>query len=229
MGGDLDPSDFVDPDYDLQRRPAASPSVAAIGVGTGGHRPPTREELALQVTQAQKALTELRARQEELERERTQLEEARRRRLEYEQGREEMLERLTRGVGLLNEAEQSARREAEQLSRTLNDLRAALEKVAALNEESWTAENYSVELTQALTTIENARMEWNAAQLKWPMLSGAQGQPAAHEPGRHEPLPRLLDARAPGDIARLGLALTWPVAVAVLVVGILLAIVLSKP
>lgn len=104
---------------------------------------------------------ELKRRQEELERERSQLEEARRRRLEFDQGRTEMLEHLNRGIGLLTENEQSARRDAEQMARTLADLQAALGKVNALDEQSWTAENYAVELTRALTTLENARMESN--------------------------------------------------------------------
>jgi hypothetical protein len=229
MGGDLDHSDFVDPDYETGRRPAASPTVSAIGTATGLGRPPSREEINQQVTAAQQALIELKRRQEELERERSQLEEARRRRLEFEQGREEMLAHLNRGVGLLAEAETSARREAEQMTRTLGDLREALQKVSAIREESWTADNYSTEISRALATLENARMEWNAAQLKWPVLSHPESQPAAKAATPAEEGLPLLNGRTPGEIARLGLALTWPVALAVLVVGIILAIVLARP
>jgi hypothetical protein len=229
MGGDLDHSDFVDPDYEPGRRPTAT-TVAAIGSSSGTGRPPSREEINRQVTLAQQALVELRRRQEDLERERSQLEEARRRRLEFEQGREEMMSHLTRGVGLLNESEQSARRDAEQLARTLTDLRTALEKISALREESWTAENYSTELTQALTTLENARMEWNSAQLKWPVLSGTPPDSGrSMHPVTGEERPALLEGRSPADLARLGLALTWPVAVAILAVGVVLALVLARP
>lgn len=231
MGGDLDHSDFVDPDYPVGRRPAVSPAISGIGSAPApGPRPPSAQEIHQQVTAAQQALIELKRRQEELERERTQLEEARRRRLEFAQGREEMLHHLTRGIGLLDEAEQAARRDAEQLTRTLGELRTALEKVSALNEESWTAENYSTELTRALTTLENARMEWNAAQLKWPVLNGSGPTPAGGAPGNavSDRATALLDGRPPAELARLGLALTWPVAVAVLAIGIVLAIVLSQ-
>lgn len=234
MGGDLDHSDFVDPDFEGGRRTAMAPTVSAVSAigmtaGSGG-RPPSREEINRQVTIAQQALVELKQRQQELERERTQLEEARRRRIEFEQGREEMLAHLTRGVGLLGEAEQNARRDAEQMGRTLADLRAALEKVSNLHEETWSAEAYSTELTRALTTLENARMEWNSAQLKWPMLSGAGPAPSATRPaGPGDERPALLAGRTPAELARLGLALTWPVAVAVLAVGLILAFVLARP
>lgn len=243
MGGDLDHSDFIDPDYERIRR--GSESRPTTGAGTAAspsahpapttqpalaaNRPLTREEITQQVTAAQQALIELKRRQEDLERERAQLEDARRRRIEYDQGREEMLTHLTRGIALLDEAEQTARRDAEQMSRCLVDLRAALDKVSALNEDSWPAENYHNELTRALTTLESARMEWNSAQTKWPILTPKNhpidGPSSALNPGD---TPSLLHGKSPGDLARIGLALTWPVAVAVLTVGTAIAFVLSR-
>lgn len=192
-------------------------------------RPPSREDINRQVTAAQQALVELKQRQEELERERTQLEEARRRRLEFEQGREEMLQHLTRGLGLLTDAEQTARRDAEQLARTLTDLRDAYDKVSALHEESWNADTYQTELSRALVVLENARMEWNSAQVKWPVLDGRGASPASRPSGAEgDSGPQLLAGRSPMEMARLGLALTWPIAVAVLAVGLILAATLVR-
>ncbi len=226
MGGDLDHSDFVDPDYErLRRTSSTAPSLAA----PAGSRPPSRDEISQQVTAAQQALVELKRRQEDLERERAQLEEARRRRIEFEQGREEMLAHLSRGTILLDEAEQSARRDSEQMSRSLADLRVALDKVAALNETSWTAEAYHGELTRALTTLESARMEWNSAQVKWPVLTPkASGAGGPGNPGGPDETTPLFQGKSPGELARLGLALTWPVALAVLAVGTALALVLAR-
>src|SRR5207247_7807555 len=138
-------------------------SCAASSAGGAG-RPPTREELGSRVTETQQRLMELKRAQEELERERAALEEARRRRTEFQTGREEMLQSLTRGVGFLEEAEFNARRDAEQLAKTLGALREALTKVQTIHEETWTQENYNVDLTRALTVLDNARMEWNAAR-----------------------------------------------------------------
>src|SRR5213592_4511668 len=169
MASEFDETDFVDSDF---RRAQKSPFAASPAGGAA--RPPTREELDSRVSETQQRLTELKRAQEELERERTALEEARRRRTEFQTGREEMLQSLTRGLGFLEEAEFNARRDAEQMARTLGELRQALTKVQSIHEETWTQENYNLELTRALTAIDNARMEWNAARLKWPLLSGTQ-------------------------------------------------------
>ena len=79
-----------------------------------------------------------------------------------------MIHNLTRGLGLLEEAEFNARRDAEQMVKTIADFRDALDKIQAIHDETWTKENFQIELTRALTTIENARMEWNSARLKFP-------------------------------------------------------------
>src|SRR5213082_2347697 len=155
MASEFDETDFVDGDF----RAAQKSSFAASSTGGAG-RPPTREELDSRVTETQQRLMELKRAQEELERERAALEEARRRRIEFQNGREEMLQHLTRGVGILDEAEFNARREAEQMKQTVEDMRAALDKVQAMDEKLWSEENWQQELTKALTTLENARMEW---------------------------------------------------------------------
>ncbi len=230
MGGDLDHSDFVDPDYErLRQTGGTAPTLGTAAGASAGGRPMSRDEISQQVTAAQQALVELKRRQEDLERERAQLEEARRRRIEYEQGREEMLTHLTRGIALLDEAEQSSRRETEQMSRTLIDLRSAIDKVSALNETAWGAEVYHTELTKALTTLESARMEWNSAQVKWPVLAPKSPASGGGDPfSSPEESAPLFQGKSPGEMARLGLALTWPVALAVLVVGTILAIVLTR-
>src|SRR6266700_5862943 len=177
MASEFDESDFVDGDIQAARKsPFAAPQPGGAG------RPPSREELDSPVTETQQRLMELKRAQEELERERATLEEARRRRTEFQTGREEILQGLTRGVGFLEEAEFNARRDAEQMAKTLGELRAALTKVQSIHEETWTQENYNVELNRALTVIDNARMEWNAARLKWSLLSGPREPETAATP-----------------------------------------------
>src|SRR2546430_6783758 len=204
MASGFDETDFVDGDFHA----AQKSSFAAAATGGAG-RPPTREELDSRVTETQQRLMELKRAQEELERERAALEEARRRRTEFQTGREEMLQSLTRGAGLLEEAEFTARRDAEQMARTLGELREALTKVQSVHEETWTQENYSVELTRALTVIDNARMEWNAARLKWPLLSGPPEPETAAAPADN-PVAAPLESLDFLRLCRLGLAFTWP-------------------
>src|SRR6266487_1514662 len=207
MASEFDESDFVDGDIQAARK---SPFGATQPGGAG--RPPSREELDSRVTETQQRLMELKRAQEELERERAALEEARRRRTEFQTGREEMLQSLTRGVGFLEEAEFNARRDAEQLAKTLGALREALTKVQTIHEETWTQENYNVDLTRALTIIDNSRMEWNAARLKWPLLNGSPSPEQETSPAEKS-APRSLDSLGFLQLCKLGLAFTWPLAI----------------
>jgi chromosome segregation ATPase len=222
MSSEYDATEFVDGDFQTPK----SPFSAAAGVGQT-QRAPTREEVDSRVAEAQQKLAELKRAQEELERQRAALEETRRRQMEFQTGRQEILRNLTRGVGLLEEAEFGARRDAEQMAKALLDLRDALSKVEAVHEEAWTKDNLNTELTRALTAVENARMEWNAARLKFPILS-SPAQDTSASPLNAAALPSSpLAAQGFGELCRLGLALTWPlVAVALVALAMLLVVLL---
>src|SRR5271169_3853772 len=167
MAAEYDSTEFVDTDFQSHKSPFAAPASASDPL-----RAPTRDEVDRKVVEAQQKLAELKRAQEDLERERASLEELRRRQTEFQTGRQEMIHHLTRGLGLLEEAEFNARRDAEQMVKTVTDFRDALEKIQKVHDETWTKENFSIELTRGLTTIENARMEWNSARLKFAVLSG---------------------------------------------------------
>jgi hypothetical protein len=208
MSSDYDATEFVDGDLQAHKS-----HYSGSGPGPAPHqRAPTREEVDAKVLAAQQKLADLRRAQEELERERAGLEETRRRQMEFQTGRQEMLQNLTRGLGLLEEAEFDRRREAEQMAKTLVEMREALAKIQAVHEESWTKDNFNVELTRALTTLENARMEWNTARLKFPVLfnPASENKPASAEASPNAPLWANYTF---GDLCRVGFALTWPLAV----------------
>lgn len=201
----IEGTDFEDTDYGAAR-PAPAPPPG---------RAPTREELDAQLTGTQQQLAKLRETQEQLERTRVALEEMRRRRAEFTLGLTEMRQQLTRGVGLLEKSELDARREAEQLARTLDGLRGSAATLEPLSEKAWSDENWEQELTRALTVIENARLEYNAARLKWPVLDGQKTPPTpTGDTGGGISLTDLSLAQ----LCRLGLALTWPLAVAALLI-----------
>src|SRR5271170_7829397 len=138
-----DAGEFIDSDFQ-----PASPSAngGPPAEANKANRPPTREEIEALVSEKQIKLAELKRAQEELERERAGLEELRRRQMEFQTGREEMMQNLTRGIGLLEEAELTARRDAEQMARVLTEFRDAVTKVQAINEQLWGQENFSLEL-----------------------------------------------------------------------------------
>lgn len=213
MAGEYDSSEFIDTEF------TTSKSVA-----------PTREDVDRRVVEAQQKLAELKRAQDDLERQRAGLEELRRRQNEFQTGREEIIQNLTRGLGLLEEAEFNARRDAEQMVKTIADFRLALDKVQAIQETGWTKENFQVELTRGLTTIENARMEWNSARLKLPVLAG-ENKPAAAGPADKKAAPTApaLTELGFGQLCKLGLAFTWPLlAVALAALGVFIAILARK-
>ena len=218
MAAEYDATEFVDTDFQTHQSPGASL--------TDPLRAPTREEVDRKVVEAQQKLAELKRAQEDLERERATLEELRRRQLEFQTGRQEMIRNLTRGLGLLEEAEFNARRDAEQMVKTIGDFRTALEKIQSIHDEVWTKENFQIELTRALTVIENARMEWNSARLKLPVLAGETAQKAEAEPA---PAPAVspFAGMSFGELCRFGLAMTWPLLlVALAALGVFVAILL---
>jgi len=219
MAAEYDTTEFVDTDFQTQKSPFAATATAGDSL-----RAPTREEVDRKVVEAQQKLAELKRAQEGLERERAALEELRRRQTEFQTGRQEMVHSLTRGLGLLEEAEFNARRDAEQMVKTVADFRDALEKIQTIHEETWNKENFSVELTRALTTVENARMEWNAARLKFPVLSG-EAAPKPETESAPAPAVSPLADLSFGQLCKIGLAMTWPlVLVALGAIGALVAI-----
>jgi chromosome segregation ATPase len=220
MASNYDPTDFVDDDF--QARAATTTTGAA-------QRAPTREEVDSRVGETQQKLAELKRQQEELERERAALEETRRRQLEFQNGRQEMIHNLTRGLGLLEAAEFTARRDAEQMAKTVGDFRDALSKVEAVHEDTWTKDNFNVELTRALTSIENARMEWNTARLKFPVLAGQNQKASEADDASNAPQATALGQLRFGELCKLGLAFTWPLTVvAIIALGALFVVLFRR-
>ena len=135
-----------------------------------------------------------------------------------------MIHNLTRGLGLLEEAEFKQRQEAEQMVKTIGDFGDALRKIEAIHDETWNKENFNVELTRALTAIENARMEWNTARLKLPALS-PEALKQTEEKTAPTPAASPLANLSFGELCKIGLAMTWPlVLVALAALGIFIAI-----
>ncbi len=177
-------------------------------------------------------LVALRQRQKELEDQKNQLEEAERRRTEYHNGRKEMEENLIRGIGILDEELIQARRQLTLIEKTLSSFSESLAKVQRLNHESWSTESYATELTRALTTLENARMEWNSARVKLPSLDPLK-QDTASAQGNLKGLSassllQALESSSWSRIFRLGLLIHWPIlAVALFTLLIFIALLLK--
>jgi hypothetical protein len=215
---EYDATEFIDTDFQAHKSPVAALDPL---------RAPTRDEVDRKVVEAQQKLAELKRAQEDLERERASLEELRRRQLEFQNGRQEMVQNLTRGLGLLEEAEFNARRDSEQMIKTLADFRGALEKIQNVRDETWTKENFQMELTRALTIVENARMEWNSARLKLPALAGESAQKKSETGSAPQPAASPFANLSFGELCKIGLAMTWPLLIVALgALGVFIAILL---
>lgn len=223
MSANHDATEFVDDDFQPSQH---APAPATSQWAASAEPAPTLEEVDSRVAEKQQKLAELKRAQEELERERAALEETRRRQMEFQTGRHEMVHNLTRGLGLLEEAEFNARHDAEQMAKALVDFRNALTKIEAIQEDTWTKDSFSIELTRALTTLENARMEWNSTRLKLPILSGETGaEPPGKSVGGGGGAVSPLAGLSFWQLCKFGLALTWPLlAVALLALGIFITI-----
>jgi hypothetical protein len=204
MASNYDTTEFVDADFQAHKAPTSS------GFANLSPRAPTREEVDLKVTEAQQKLAELKRAQEELERERASLEETRRRQAEFQTGRAEMLQHLARGLILLEKAEFAARQDAEQMKLVLSEFRIATENLEAINEDSWNSDNLNTELSRSLACVENARMEWNAARLRFPLLSGKTPESVEAGAAKQAAVAPMLQSMSLGQLCKLGLALTWP-------------------
>jgi hypothetical protein len=218
---DFDASEFVDSDLEAARKGPVHSLPSAAAMLSDSNRAPTRAEVDGKVSQMQHKLSELKRAQQELERERAGLEETRRRQVEFATGRQEIVQSLTRGIALLEEAEFGARRDAEQMNKTLAELREALTKVQSVKDETWSRDNFNVELTRGLTAIENARLEWNTARQRYPLLDGAPTAPEkpAAQPDAGQ---RLFSPQNYLEVCKLGLAFTWPIALVGLAVVMVL-------
>jgi hypothetical protein len=137
-----------------------------------------------------------------------------------------MMQHLTRGLELLEKSEFDARRDAEQMKLVIAEFRTASNNLEVINEETWTKDSFPTELSRALAAVENARMEWNAARLRFPVLSGKMAEQAP-APDKPASAPALFEGRSLGELFQIGLALTWPLAaVALLALGLMVFLVL---
>jgi hypothetical protein len=182
-----------------------------------------RKEVDAQSAMAAQELERLRKRQEQLEQERRELEDLRRRQDEYERGKREITELLKRSLVTLERKEVDAQRMVELLSVTRARFKELLGVVEELQEEGWPEDRIRDELAKSLGVLEQARMEYSKAMAK---IEAVKADAPAAPAG---PPAVIFDERGfAGEEERsfahwlkIGLAVSLPVTVAILIVGLL--------
>lgn len=146
---------------------------------------------------------------------------------EFFRSREEVMAQLRHSLDFLETLEASARSQVARIQSRRVDLDAALRSVASIEEENWTAETVDEECQAALRVISEARMEWRHCCLQWPELRGASPADSVSrltdERGAPVAMPPLT-APNMAYLCKLGFAFTWPLGLAVLILGVVFAL-----
>ena len=119
------------------------------------------EHLDSQVQKAQEQLLQLKRQQEQIEKQKRELEELSRRQEELEHGRTEMTDKLTRSLVVLEREAYEVQRRLEQLRATRESFGQHLELIEAIDPKSWNPNDLHKELSRALSTVEDARTEFD--------------------------------------------------------------------
>jgi vacuolar-type H+-ATPase subunit I/STV1 len=226
MGKDNYSADFVDQDLEqgdnTPVRPATPPSHVTFD-------PKDPKNLQEEAEAYRKKIQELEQEKEKLHKKTIIIEESRRRQIEFRQGRQELMLKMTRGIEILSEAHKIKEQELRSMNKNIGELKERLAVITDLQSSEWPEKEFESRLTAALIDLEKSRSEWNRQLAKYPkILRSALNGPEEvilPEAADGTPLERLpLNGHNLKYLCKLGFALTWPLALAILVVGILFLI-----
>src|SRR5947209_2793431 len=148
---------------------------------------PSAEHLDDQVQKAQEQLLQLKRQQEQIEKQKRELEELSRRQDELEHGGAEMTDKLTRALVVLEREAYNAQSRLEQIRVARESFAQHLELVEAIDPRNWNPSDLHKELSRALSTVDDARTEYNEhrSRLQAGGGNGDQSLPDT-EPGGYE-------------------------------------------
>jgi chromosome segregation ATPase len=166
------------------------------------------EHLDNQVQKAQEQLLQLKRQQEQIEKQKRELEELSRRQDELEHGRAEMSDKLTRALVVLEREAYNAQNRLEQIRVARESFAQHLELIEAIDPRNWNPSDLHKELSRALSTVDDARTEYNEHRSRLQAAGGGNGDAALPDttPGVYE----NTNGRSFSDWLQIGLALTLP-------------------
>jgi predicted RNase H-like nuclease (RuvC/YqgF family) len=209
-----------EPDPDLE----FSEEQELLPPGATGDNTSTANEINLKVQHVQEQLLDLKRQQEEVERQRRELEELSRKQREFDEGRREIVEKLTRGLVLLERQEFEVKRELEQIKIVRDSFSEHLGQTEKLNPAEWSDEELPSELTKALARVDQAKGIYSQSRARLAALR-------QHDEGDAETASDLVPEtmmsfeKSFGAMVREGFAYSLPlliVAISILIVYLLL-------
>jgi hypothetical protein len=142
------------------------------------------QEINLNIQRAEEQLLDLKRQQEEIERQKRELDELSRKQREFDEGRRDIVEKLTRGLVLLEREEFEVKRELEQIKIVRDSFAEHLGQTEGLNPANWSAEELPSELTKALARVDQAKAIYNQSRARLLALRQAEdGLAAGDDPG----------------------------------------------
>jgi predicted RNase H-like nuclease (RuvC/YqgF family) len=143
--------------------PAAAPTEG----GTGN-------EIDLKVQRFEEQLLDLKRQQEEIARQKRELDELSRKQREFDDGRREIVEKLTRGLVLLEREEFEVKRELEQIRVVRDSFSEHLNQTESINPADWSSEELTSELTKALARVDQAKSIYSQSRAQLLALRQAE-------------------------------------------------------
>ena len=180
----------------------------------------TANEINLKVQRVEEQLLDLKRQQEEIERQKKELDELSRKQREFDEGRRDIVEKLTRGLVLLEREEFEVKRELEQIKIVRDSFAEHLGQTENLNPADWSNEELPSELTKALARVDQAKAIYSQSRARLTALRQAeegQAEELAPELGQ-EPSP--VYEKSFGAMVREGFAYTLPLGILVVFVAL---------
>jgi chromosome segregation ATPase len=169
------------------------------------------EHLDDQVQKAQEQLLQLKRQQEQIEKQKRELEELSRRQDELDHGRTEMTDKLTRALVVLEREAYNAQNRQEQIRVARESFTQHLELIEAIDPRNWNPADLHKELSRALSTVDDARTEYNEHRSRLQAGDGVNGDATLPDPN---PVAyENSDGRSFIDWLQIGVALSLPLMV----------------
>ena len=165
----------------------------------------TANEINLKVQRVEEQLLDLKRQQEEIERQKRELDELSRKQREFDEGRREIVEKLTRGLVLLEREEFEVKRELEQIKIVRDSFAEHLGQTENLNPADWSSEELPTELTKALARVDQAKAIYSQSRARLLALRQAEEGQVDEIPSELAPEP-LAEDKPFGAMVREGFA-----------------------
>ena len=192
----------IEPEY--PEEPELLPSGSAADATS------TANEINLKVQHVQEQLLDLKRQQEEIERQKRDLEELSRKQREFDEGRREIVEKLTRGLVLLERQEFEVKRELEQIKIVRDSFAEHLGQTENLNPADWPSEELPSELTRALARVDQAKAIYSQSRARLVALRQAEEGQNAEIPSDLAPEYSTAYEKSFGSMVREGFAYSLP-------------------